>query len=66
MSASKAAAAKANTDKPTDVELRHELVREYLKDKEDVHERKPDHLDLQHISYETSTAVDLDEKQVEN
>ena len=64
MSASKAAAAKANTDKPNDVELSDEVVREFLKDNDDFLQRNPDMLDFLHISHATGSAVSLVEKQV--
>lgn len=66
MSASnaKAAAAKAKTEKSTDIELNDEIVREYLKDHDDFLQRNPDMLDFLHISHASGSAVSLVEKQV--
>jgi len=66
MSASnaKAAAAKAKTEKSTDIELNDDIVRDYLKNHDDFLQRNPDMLDFLHISHASGSAVSLVEKQV--
>lgn len=56
--------AKAKTEKPANIELNDEVVREYLREHDDFLQRNPDMLDFLHISHASGSAVSLVEKQV--